>query len=102
MTQSFQDYPWGPEGFPDGLTVKNLPAMQELQDMQVQSLVQEDPPEKEMTIHFGILPWEFPQTEPGGLQSLSDMTSWHLPTTILLNHSLFILKVVLILVIIIW
>ena len=38
--------------------------------MQVQSLGQEDPPEKEMATHSNILAWEIPRTEePGGLQS---------------------------------
>ena len=50
--------------------VKNLPAMQETQEMQVQSLGQEDPLEKEMATHSSILAWEIPWTEePGGLQS---------------------------------
>ena len=35
--------------------VKNLPAMQETQEMQVQSLDREDPLEKEMATHFSIL-----------------------------------------------
>ena len=39
-------------GFPGGLVVKNLPAMQE---MCVQSLGQEDPLEKEMASNFSIL-----------------------------------------------
>ena len=48
--------------------VKNLPAMQETQ---VQSLGQEDPPEKEMATHSSFLAWEIPWTEePGGLQSI--------------------------------
>ena len=48
--------------------VKNLPAMQE---MQLQSLGQEDPLEKEMATHFGILAWEIPWTEePGRRQSM--------------------------------
>ena len=39
--------------------------------MQVQSLGQEDPLEKEMAIHTSILVWEIPWTEePGGLQSI--------------------------------
>ena len=46
---------------------KNLPAMQE---MQVQSLDQGDPLEKEMAIHSSILACRIPWTkEPGGLQS---------------------------------
>ena len=50
--------------------VKNLPAMSQ---MQVGSLGQEDPLEKEMAMHSNILAWEMPWTEePGGLQS----TGW--------------------------
>ena len=36
------------EGFPSGSAVKNLPAMQELQDTQVRSLGREDPLEEGM------------------------------------------------------
>ena len=43
------------EGFPCGSAVKNLPAMQELQEIQAQSLDQDDPPEKGMAIHSSIL-----------------------------------------------
>ena len=51
-----------------GSVVKNLPAIQE---MQVQSLGQEDPLEKEMATHSSILAWRIPWTEePGGLQSM--------------------------------
>ena len=56
--------------------VKNLPAMQETW---VRFLGQEDPLEKEMTIHSSILAWEIPWTEePGRLQS---MGSQELDTT---------------------
>ena len=52
-------------GFPDGSTVKNLPAMQETQ---VQSLGQEVPLDKEMATHSSILAWEIPGTgEPDDL-----------------------------------
>ena len=45
--------------------VENLPAMQETW---VQSLGQEDPLEKGMATHSGILAWRIPLTEePGGL-----------------------------------
>ena len=55
------------KGFPDGSDVKKLPAVQE---MQVQSLGQEDPLEKEMATHFSILAPRIPWTEePVGLQS---------------------------------
>ena len=45
--------------------------MQEIQEMQVQSLGQEDPLEKGMATHSSILAWRIPWTEePGGLQSI--------------------------------
>ena len=43
--------------------VKNPLAMQE---MQVQSLSQEDPLEKEIATHSSILAWEIPSTEESG------------------------------------
>ena len=50
--------------------VKNQPAMQETQDMPVQSLGWEDPLEEEMATHSSILAWKIPRTEePGGFQS---------------------------------
>ena len=56
-------------GFPFGSVVKNVPAMQEPQEMQVQSLSQEDPLEEAMATHSSILAWRIPCTEePGGLQ----------------------------------
>ena len=46
-------------------------AMQETQKMQVRSLGQEDPMEKEMATHSSLLAWEMLWTEePGGLLSL--------------------------------
>ena len=51
-----------------GQQVKNPPAMQE---MQVQSLSQEDLLEESMATHSSILSWRIPRTEePGGLWSL--------------------------------
>ena len=44
----------GWQGFPGGSVEKNPPAMQE---MQVWSLGQEDPLEKEMATHSSILAW---------------------------------------------
>jgi len=42
--------------------------MQEIQEMQVQSMDREDPLEKEMATHSSILAWKIPWTEePGGL-----------------------------------
>ena len=47
--------------------LKRLPAMQETW---VQSLGQEDPPEKEVATHSSILAWRIPWwEEPGRLQS---------------------------------
>ena len=42
-------------GFPGGSEVKNPPAMQEPQEIQVRSLGQEDPLEKGMATHSSIL-----------------------------------------------
>ena len=50
--------------------VKNLPAMQETQEMWVGSLGQL-PLEEGMATHSGILAWTIPRTEePGGEQSI--------------------------------
>ena len=46
--------------------VKNLPAMQEIQEMQVQSLGQEDPLEEGMATHSSILAWRISWTEEPG------------------------------------
>ena len=43
------------QGFPGGSAVKNLPAMQELQEMQVGSLGWEDPLEEGTATHSSIL-----------------------------------------------
>ena len=62
--------------------VKNLPAMQEFQETQVQSLGGEDPLEKGMATHSSILDWRIPWTkEPGRPQSLGAQesdTAWQL------------------------
>ena len=58
--------------------VKNLLAMQELQETQVQSLGREDPLEKGMVTHSSILAWRIPWTEePGGLQSMGSQRVGH-------------------------
>ena len=45
--------------------------MQDIQKMWVQSLAQEDPPEKEMATHSSVLAWKIPWTkEPVNLQSM--------------------------------
>ena len=54
--------------------VKNPPAKQE---MQIQSLDQEDPLEKEMATNSSILALEIPWTEePGRLQFMGSPKSW--------------------------
>ena len=56
-------------------TVKNLPAMQEIQ---VRTLSQEDPLEKGIATHSSILAWRIPWTEePGGLQSMGSQRVGH-------------------------
>ena len=58
---------------------KNPTVMQETQEMQVQSLGQEDSLTKDMATHSSILAWKMPWTEkPGKLQS---MGSQELDTT---------------------
>ena len=52
--------------------VKNLPAMQE---MQVQSMGQGDPLEKEIATYSSILAWEIRWTEPGWLQYMGSRKS---------------------------
>ena len=80
-------------GFASGSVVKNLPAMQELPEMQVWSLGQEDPLEEELATHCSTLAWE----NIHGQRSLvgcsprspkSDTTQWlnHHPTQWLNHH----------------
>ena len=58
--------------------VKNLPAVQERQEMRVQSLGQEDPLEEEMATRASILAWKISWTEePGGLQSVESQGVGH-------------------------
>ena len=47
-------------------TVKNLPSIQEAQEMQFRFLGQEDSLEEEMVTHSSILAWEIPWTEDPG------------------------------------
>ena len=56
--------------------VKNPPAMQEAQEMQVRSLRQEDPLEEGVAAYSSVLAWEIPWTEePGGQQSTGSKAS---------------------------
>ena len=65
---------WGPPGsvgFPSGAVAKKLPAMQEMQEMWVQSLRWKDLLQEGMETHSSILAWRITCTEePGGLQSI--------------------------------
>ena len=64
--------------FSVGSDGKNLPAMQEVQEMQVPSLGQGDPLGKGMATHSRILTWRIPWTEePGGLQSMGSQRVRH-------------------------
>ena len=50
---------------------KNLPSMEEMQEIRVRSLDREDPLEEEMAAHSNFLAWKSPWTEePIGLQSM--------------------------------
>ena len=52
--------------------------MQEMQEMQVRSLGQEDPLEKEIATQSSILVWKTPWTEePGGLQPMGSQRVRH-------------------------
>ena len=58
--------------------VKNLLAMQETQEMQVQSLSGDCSLEEEMATHFSILDWEIPWTgRPGVLQFMGSQKVGH-------------------------
>ena len=80
-------------GFPGGLAVTNLPAMQEPHETQVRSLGQEDPLEEGMATHSSILAWRIPGTEePGRLQSIGsqkvgqDWSNLAAAAACMLNH----------------
>ena len=64
--------------FPGGSEVKNQPAIQELQKLQIRSLGQEDPLEKGMATYSSILAWRIPWTEePGRLHSIRSQRVKH-------------------------
>ena len=49
-----------------------------MQEMQIQSLGQEDPLEQDMATHSSIFAWKIPWTEePGGLQSMGLQITGH-------------------------
>ena len=58
--------------------VKKPPAVQEMQETQVQSLGWEDPLERETATHHSILAWRIPWAEePGELQSMGSLRVGH-------------------------
>ena len=58
--------------------VKNLPALQETEEMQVGSLGGEDSLEEIVATHSSILAWRIPWTEDsGGLQSMGSQRVGH-------------------------
>ena len=60
------------------MLVKNLPTRQEIQERQFPSLGQEDPLEKEMATHSGVLALRNPRTEePGRLKSMGSQRVRH-------------------------
>ena len=63
-------------GYPGGSAVKNLPTMQEMLEIWVQSLGWEDLPEKGMEIHSNIFAWETPWTEEAGKLVYGVTKSW--------------------------
>ena len=67
------------EGVSGGSVVKDLPAMQEPQETQIQSLCLEDPLVEEMATHSSILAWRgSPWTEePDGLQPMGSQRVGH-------------------------
>ena len=57
--------------------MKNSSGMEEIQEMQLQSLGQEDL-EEGMATHSSVLAWRIPGTgEPGGLSSMGSLTVGH-------------------------
>ena len=65
-------------GFPSGSVVKNLPALQEMQETRVLSLGWEDSLEEEMATHSSILAWKISWMEkPGRLRSMGSQRIGH-------------------------
>ena len=60
------------------LVTQTIKDLSEMQETWVQSLVQEDPLEKEMATHSSVLAWGIPETgEPGGLPSMGSHRMGH-------------------------
>ena len=64
--------------FPNDAEVKNLPAMQEMQETWVRTQGWEDPLEEGMETHSSILAWRTPWIEEhGGIQSIGTQRVGH-------------------------
>ena len=75
---SFEEWSAVSKGFLSGSEVKNLPAVQEPQELWVGSLGREDPLEEGMSPHSSILAWRVSWTEePGRLQSIGSHRVGH-------------------------
>ena len=65
-----------------------MPAMQEAQETQVQSLGGEDPLEEEMATHSSVLAWRNPGIEePGRLQFMGLQRVRHDSLTVIHSHT---------------
>ena len=73
--------------------VKNLPAVQEMQDTQVSSLGWEDPLKEEMATHSSVLAWNIPWTQkPGSLWSKGSQRvrhNWSDKAQHIVNNTIF-------------
>ena len=88
LQQKIQDNSQIPMGLLGGSMVKNLPAMQELQETWVPSLGWEDPLEEGMATHSSILAWRIPwREEPGRLQSIGSQTVTHDSSNLASRHA---------------
>ena len=66
-----------------------------MQEMWIQSLIQEDPLKKEMATYSSILVWEIPWIEqPGGLQSMGSQRVEHDLASILEDLTLSLISYV--------
>ena len=76
--ECFNAFPWLYISFITESSLKDPPAIQEPQEMRIQSLHQEDPLEEEMATHSSILAWRFLWTEElGSRQSLGSQRVRH-------------------------
>ena len=79
------------KAFPGDTMIKNLPPMQERQEVWIRFLSQEDPLGEGMAPHSRILAWEIPwMEEPGRLQSMRSQRvsyAWETEHTLIDTHT---------------